>query len=175
MRHFLSGGGTTSHTVGGLTNGTEYTFELIASNGRGYSDSSEQVSATPGGGKPGAPTGLAATAGHGYALLTWTAPASAGGNPLTGYQVRHYRLGGPLSGTFGPWTDIGGDAGSTRLTVTGLDNGTTYTFQVRAVNAAGEGAASNQASATPAAGTRAADAPRRQDLPAIRLGPLHPS
>ena len=153
LRHFFSGGGTTSHTVGGLTNGTEYTFELIASNGRGYSDSSEQVSATPGGGKPGAPTGLAATAGHGYALLTWTAPASDGGNPLTGYQVRHYRLGGPLSGTFGPWTDIGGDAGSTRLTVTGLDNGTTYTFQVRAVNAAGAGAASNQASATPAAGT----------------------
>ena len=144
-----SGASTTSHTVGGLTDGTEYTFEVLALNARGGGDSSNRASATPFD-VPGAPTGLAASAGHGHAALAWTAPASDGGSELTGYEVR--RKAG--SAAFGDWADTG-SATTTALTVAGLANGTAYTFEVRAVNAAGEGAASNQASATPAAGTGA--------------------
>ena len=42
-----------------------------------------------------------------------------------------------------------GDGTATTHTVTGLTNGTQYAFKVRAVNSVGEGAASNQATATP--------------------------
>ena len=153
-----SGATTTAFTVAGLANGTAYTFEVRAVNAEGAGAASNRASVTPFG-PPGAPTGLAATAGHGYAVLAWAAPDSDGGSPLTGFQYRQSDDGGD---NWEPdWADIAGSTTialsttSTPLTVTGLDNSTTYTFEVRAVNAAGAGAASNQASATPVAGTGA--------------------
>ena len=53
---------------------------------------------------------------------------------------------------YGAWTDITGDNSTTSYTVTGLTNGTEYTFQVRAFTSGGGGDASNEASATPLAG-----------------------
>ena len=149
---------TTAITVDGLDNGTAYTFEVRAVNARSAGAASNRASATPFG-LPGAPTGLAVSSGHGYAVLAWAAPDSDGGSAITGFQYRQSDDGGD---NWEPdWADIAGSptiilsATSTPLTVDGLDNGTTYTFEVRAVNAAGESAASNQASATPAAGTGA--------------------
>ena len=42
---------------------------------------------TPPATAPGAPTGLGATAGNGSVALAWTAPASNGGSPITGYRI----------------------------------------------------------------------------------------
>jgi large repetitive protein len=79
---------------------------------------------------PGAPTIGTATAGDGEATVTFTAPASSGGVSITGYTVTASPGGATSSGTRSP------------IKVTGLTNGTAYTFTVAATNSAGTGAAS---------------------------------
>ena len=72
---------------------------------------------------------MTATAGDGQVQLTWIAPAGNGA-PVTGYTV---------TGTDGttPLTPISLPAGSTTTTVTGLTDGTTYTFTITATNTVG--------------------------------------
>ena len=91
-------------------------------------------------GLPGPPTGLSATPGDGQVTLTWTAPSGT----VTKYQIRQSSDAGS---TYGAWKDASGTA--TTHTVTGLTNGAAYTFQVRGVNADGNGAASASVTATP--------------------------
>ncbi|WP_459972656.1 lamin tail domain-containing protein [Nocardioides pyridinolyticus] len=83
---------------------------------------------------PSAPTIGTATAGSASATVTWTAPGSTGGGPITGYQVRVVNNTGTQVGALRP---AAGDA--TSLLVTGLTNGTAYRFQVAATNSAGTG------------------------------------
>ena len=93
---------------------------------------------------PPAPTGLAAAAGNGQVVLSWSDPSNAS---ITSYQVRSGKTGDRDSAT---WDAIGSSgAGTTSHTVTGLDNEAEYSFQVRAVNAVGEGAATAWITATP--------------------------
>jgi hypothetical protein len=90
---------------------------------------------------PGAPTIGTATGGNAQAVVTFTAPASDGGSPITGYRVTSSPGGITATGSSSP------------ITITGLTNGTAYTFTVAAQNLVGygaESAASN--SVTPAAG-----------------------
>ena len=82
-------------------------------------------------GVPGAPTGAAATAGNAQASVAFTAPASNGGSAVTGYTA---------TSSPGAFTSAGCTASP--CTVTGLSNGTAYTFSVTATNGAGTGAAS---------------------------------
>ena len=89
---------------------------------------------------PEAPRNLTALGGDGQAVLNWDAPASDGGAEITDYE---YRIN-----VTGRWISIGSTA-TTHTVVTGLDNGTTYVFQVRAVNRIGKGRVSNRAEATP--------------------------
>jgi len=96
---------------------------------------------------PGAPTGLAATAGNGSVALSWTAPSSNGGSQLTGYSI--YR--GTTKG--GEGTTAVATVTGTSYADTGVTNGTTYYYEVSAVNSVGTGPASNEASATPQAVT----------------------
>ena len=129
--------------VTGLTNGVSYTFQVRAVNGFGPGPEIESAVVTP----VGAPTAgmLAADPGDGQVALSW-APGSSGGSAITKWQYRQSSNGGG----FGPWTDIA-DSGpdTTSHVVTGLDNGTSYTFQVRAVSQVGTSTPISSAAATP--------------------------
>lgn len=92
---------------------------------------------------PGAPTGAIASPGDAAATVTFAAPVNTGGSPITGYTVTSNPPGG-----------VDSNAGTTGLShiVTGLANGTPYTFTVRASNIAGAGPASAASnSVTPSA------------------------
>jgi hypothetical protein len=88
---------------------------------------------------PSAPRNFTAEPGDASAVLAWTAPSSTGGAAITGYQVSN--------DDGGTWAAAGSNTGHT---FTGLTNGQVYTFQVRAQNSAGNGAAAT-ATATPEA------------------------
>ena len=90
---------------------------------------------------PAAPTNLAATAGNGQVTLTWTA---AGG-------AISYNLYRGTSG--GGETLLQSGLTGTSFTNTGLSNGTTYYYQITAVNSSGESARSTEVSATPQGST----------------------
>ena len=77
----------TSATITGLTDGTSYTFTVAATNAVGTSQPSVQSNSVTPATFPGAPQGVVATAGDGTANVTWTAPTSNGGSPLTAYTV----------------------------------------------------------------------------------------
>ena len=128
----------TSTTVTGLTNGTAYTFTVTATNAVGTGPASAASSpVTPTGPTaPAAPTGVTATAGDGSAVVSWTAPAD-GGSGITGYTVTPY-----IGATAQPVRTVTGTPPATSTTVTGLTNGTAYTFRVAATNAVGTGPAS---------------------------------
>jgi hypothetical protein len=121
--------GETSHTFDGLTNGTAYSFHVRAVNAVGASDT-ETANAAPSATKtaPGKPRGLSAATDDGRATLAWSAPESDGGSEVTGYEVS--------KDSGATWYNA--DEGFS-YTFAGLDNGTAYTLQVRAVNDIGQG------------------------------------
>ena len=90
------------------------------------SPSASSASVTPIG-APGAPTSVSATTGDTTATVSWTAPANTGGSTITEYTV----TSSPENKT-AKWNL--GD-GNLRAIVTGLTNGTSYTFTVTATNA----------------------------------------
>ena len=79
---------------------------------------------------PGAPIIGTAAAGDGQATVSFTAPTSNGGSAITAYTVTASPGGVTATGSSSP------------ITVTGLTNGTAYTFTVTAANSIGAGAAS---------------------------------
>ena len=82
--------------------------------------------------RPGRPNNLQADPDDGLVVLDWEAPTNTGGTETLRYEWRR--------GTSGSWNDVGT---ATTAIDAGLDNGTTYTFYVRAVNSAGEGSAAS--------------------------------
>jgi len=135
-------GNVLTYTVTGLTNGQRYYFAVTAINSVGESAKSNEVSATPQSGVtvPSAPQNLVATPGDQRVALSWQAPASDGGSPITNYKI--YR-NGTLLATIGT---------NTSYVDYNVVNGVTYTYKVSAVNSVGEGPFSNEVSATPQAG-----------------------
>jgi titin len=79
-------------------------------------------------------------------VLVWTRPSSDGGNAITGYLVETSTDGGAN------WVTAIANTNSTiaSTTVTGLTNGTAYSFRISALNAVGSGATSSVVIATPA-------------------------
>ena len=101
---------------------------------------------------PDAPTGLMANPEDAQVTLNWTVGAD-GGSAIITHRIR-WKEG---SGFYTSWQDIPNSAPSetnaTSYTVTGLTNGTAYTFQVRAENGEGESIAPHATSSqvTPSA------------------------
>ena len=153
-----------SRTVTGLTNGTSYTFQVVAVNLFGASPPSASSNAVIPLGPPQAPTVVAATRGNAQATLTWVAPASDGGSPITGYDVQ-VRAGGVV---LDPVVNaITVTITGTTAVVTGLKNGTAYNFRVRAVNVNGPGVLS-----VPSLPMTPATVPDAPVLGAVTSGPL---
>lgn len=134
-------GNVLAYTASGLSNGLTYYFRVAAVNGNGEGASSIEVIATPLT-VPSVPLSVTATPGAGFVLVNWTTPASNGGLPVTNYTV--FR---------------GITSGSEAFLLT-LNNITTFQdaapvfgqvnyYKISAVNAAGEGPLSAEASAMP--------------------------
>ena len=130
-------GAVGTHTWTGLTPGATYTFTVAATNAVGTGPAASQSATLPA--APSAPTGLVVTpAANGQsATVTWTAPASDGGSPVTGYTVT--RTGG---------TPVNLGVAGTH-TWTGLTPGTTYTFTAAAKNAVGPGTQASVSASLP--------------------------
>ena len=147
-------GTTTTTTITSLATDTAYQARVRATNAEGDSG----WSSPPGSGRtsapttsvPGAPRDLRTTPGDGRVTLAWTPPGSDGGAAIEKYR---YRVSANAGSIWDPdWTDVpdGADAGDsaadeTTFTVSGLNNGTEYVFQLRAVNSVGEGPAASDA------------------------------
>ncbi len=135
------GADVVSYNDTGLVASTTYTYRVRASNSAGNSGYSNEASATtddppP---PPADPSGLTATAnGSSQIDLSWT---DNSGNEDNFKIERH-----PGDGNFAEIATVGADVVS--YNDTGLSASTTYTYRVRAANAAGNSAYSNEASAT---------------------------
>ena len=91
---------------------------------------------------PSVPTSLTAVGGVTRASLAWIAPTQSGGAEVTDYVVEYSSNSGST------WTVFAdGVSTSTSATVTGLTNGTTYQFRVKAVSSGGTSEASSTATA----------------------------
>ena len=127
--------------VSGLTNDTEYSCTVKATNGsKKTSLASSAVLVTP---KsitvPGTPSIGLSTAGNSSASIAFSAPSSNGGSAITGYTASC------VTGT----TTKTGTATSSPITVSGLTNNTNYSCTVKATNTKGNSAASIVVLVTP--------------------------
>src|SRR5579863_3835530 len=123
-------------TVTGLANGTAYTCSVTATNAAGTSAASSASNPVTPGGVPGAPQGVLAVSGSGQASISFSAPSN-GGAPITHYTVIATPGGSSANGSTSP------------VTITGLNNGTVYTFSVAASNRNGTGPAAISNSVIP--------------------------
>jgi hypothetical protein len=122
-----------SETVGNPTS-TARTYTVTATNANGTSTASSASNSIAAVSVPQAPTIGAVTAGNASATVAYTASSNTGGAAITTYTATSSP--GGLTGT-----------GASPITVSGLTNGTAYTFTVTATNSAGTSAASSASSA----------------------------
>ena len=115
-----------SCSVQGLTRGTNYIFRVRALSGGGWSAWSRPSDSVRIPQAPSPPVEISGLPGSGQVQVSWNAPVSDGGSPISGYTV-----------TASPGGQICSTMGALTCTVTGLTNGTSYIFTVTATNSAG--------------------------------------
>ncbi|MEO7101160.1 MAG: LamG-like jellyroll fold domain-containing protein [Luteolibacter sp.] len=120
---------TTSYTDTGLSSGTSYYYIVTAVNSSGESAASVQASALT---IPASPQNVSVTAGTGQATISWSASTGA-----SSYTIER------ATSASGPFTVIASGVTGLSYLDTGLSNGTTYYYQVTAVNASGSSATSS--------------------------------
>ena len=123
--------------------GNTYTYQVRAVNAVGNGTSTEESVVVAG--VPYQPPAATFTVTAGNASVTLAATTNDGGASISRWEYRQ-KAG---SANYGSWQRVSGTTLST--TVTGLTNGTTYRYQVRAVNSYGNGPSSSEKSARPAA------------------------
>ncbi|HWH24306.1 MAG TPA: S8 family serine peptidase, partial [Candidatus Limnocylindria bacterium] len=111
--------------VTGLRNGIAYTFTVRARNAAGTGPASAASRKVTPRGVPAAPTSVSARAGDQRATVSWVAPKSDGGSPISRYVV----IAAPGKKKC--------ETSGLSCTITGLTNGVRYSFTVRAINAIG--------------------------------------
>jgi hypothetical protein len=133
-----------SYTVGGLTNGTTYSFRIRAHNDAGWSVPSAVVTAAPRT-VPTAPLSVIASPyGSQTVWLYWNPPASDGGAPVIQYQIEW------ATSANGPWQFFATTTNKYYQASSAYwNNGTMYYFRILALNIAGKGAPSAVVSAIP--------------------------
>ncbi|MEC1179688.1 leucine-rich repeat protein [Metasolibacillus meyeri] len=128
--------------VAGLTNGTTYTFKVVATSGLVDSLDSEvsnAVTPTAPVSKPSAPTIHSVSAIFGAAIVNFYPPLSNGGSAITGYKVKVYEAGIEKPALETTTTNITPTIANTlTMLVPNLTNGQPYTFKVVATNYAGD-------------------------------------
>ncbi len=126
----------------GLTNGHIYYYKVNAVNSIGNGPNSTEANATPAT-LPTAIHNLQTSLGDAYVNLTWLPPVENGGSAVTNYEV--------WRGTTSGAEKLLANASSVLwYNDTGLTNGVTYYYFVRAVNAQGPSPSSGEVNATPA-------------------------
>lgn len=124
-------------TIPGLVTGVVYQFQVFAGNAQGPGATSAPSNIIPPGiTLPGTPTAAKATAGDTQAFVSWTLPQSVNG--ITSYTVTA-RINGTSTGITSTVPPPAPGSSSANTIVSGLANGTAYTFTVHATNAAGNG------------------------------------
>ena len=119
---------TTTALFTGLTNGEQYTFFVNAMNKYGSSENSDSVTvllATV----PGIPNNFMVTPGNSLVNLSWMPPSSNGGSEITEYLLTYTWLDQSMNVSYNA-SDISG-------TIQSLQNGTEYTFILKALNSFG--------------------------------------
>jgi len=141
----------TSYTHTGLTARVTRHYRVSAINSVETGSASSTASATTSAATaPGAPASLSATAaGPTSITLSWTAPTTTGGAPITGYKIE-----ASSNGTSN-WADLEANTASTATTYThtGLTAAATRHYRVSAINSEGDGPASSTVNATTSAVT----------------------
>lgn len=136
---------TTSYLFTGLTNGTQYYFQVQAVNLNGpgpYSAQTPFSTATPSI-TPQPPIPITTTAITSTSIaLSWTAPtglANTGGNPVTGYIIYLSEISSTGSIISTTSTNISGTPPATTYTIPGLTHATLYAIQISSINCSGVG------------------------------------
>jgi hypothetical protein len=129
-------------TISGLTNGIAYTFTVTAHNRIGDSAPSlPSAAVTPVAtttDPPGSPTSVSADPGDGTVSIHFTPPAGIGATPIIGYTISAPGIA-PVHVTGHDYLWAGSNNGLYAV-ISGLTNGTAYTFQITADNAVGSSA-----------------------------------